>query len=87
MSLGASELFLVMLVVLLLFGGKKLPETARQIGRGIAELRRSYLDVKREVTSSLDPTETQIRKPTPQSLNAPPHSQPRRDPPESPTPG
>ncbi|NUO18144.1 twin-arginine translocase TatA/TatE family subunit [bacterium] len=50
MGLGASELLLVLLVVLLLFGGKRLPDTARQLGRGISELRRSYIEIKREVT-------------------------------------
>ena len=82
MSLGASELFLIMLVVLLLFGGKKLPETARQLGRGIAELRRSYVDIKREVTDPLNTTPTSPPKQT--TLHAPPHSQPRSDTPESP---
>lgn len=82
MSLGASELFLIMFVVLLLFGGKKLPETARQLGRGIAELRRSYVDIKREVTDPLNTTPASTPKQT--TLHAPPHSQPRSDTPEPP---
>lgn len=77
MSLGASELFLVLLIVLLLFGGKKLPETARQLGRGISELRRSYVDMKREVTDPLKQTPSSPPKQT--TLHAPPHSQPRSD--------
>ncbi|MBK6910035.1 MAG: twin-arginine translocase TatA/TatE family subunit [bacterium] len=83
MSLGSSELFLVLLVVLLLFGGKRLPETARQLGRGIAEMRRSYLDIKREVTDPQSSTTPKI-PPTPPTLNAPANSQPRNDTPEPP---
>jgi sec-independent protein translocase protein TatA len=79
MSLGASELFLVLVVVLLLFGGKKLPDTARQLGRGIHELRRSYLDIKREVSEPFTQTPTNPTNANKQSLNAPPNTQPRRD--------
>ncbi len=77
MSLGASEIFLVLLVVLLLFGGKRLPDVARQLGRGISDLRRSYLDIKREVTNPFTQTPTSPRDS--ESLNAPPNTQPRRD--------
>jgi len=62
MSLGPSEIFLVLIAVLLLFGGKRLPDVARSIGRGLAEVRRMTLDVKRELT--VDPTEPPPRKPT-----------------------
>jgi len=82
MNLGASELFLVLLVVLLLFGGKRLPETARQLGRGLSEMRRSYLEIKREV-SDPNPSRT-----PPPKLDAPqlvpPNSQPRTDTPDPP---
>lgn len=77
MSLGVSELFLILVVVLLLFGGKRLPDTARQIGRGISELRRSYVEIRREVSDPLQDLPSSPTKST--NLNAPPHSQPRRD--------
>ncbi|MCB9357181.1 MAG: twin-arginine translocase TatA/TatE family subunit [Calditrichaeota bacterium] len=76
MNLGIGEIALVVLVILLLFGGKRMPETARQLGRGISELRRSYLEAKRDLTSSLsDPLESTADRNSPR--NAPPHSQPR----------
>ncbi|MCB1059634.1 MAG: twin-arginine translocase TatA/TatE family subunit [Calditrichaeota bacterium] len=79
MNLGASELFLVLVVILLLFGGKRLPETARQLGRGIHDLRRSYLDIKREVSEPFTQPHTTQSTANKQSLNAPPNTQPRTD--------
>jgi len=75
MNLGFGELAVVVLVIFLLFGGKRLPETARQLGRGISELRRSYLDVKRDITQQTFGPESTGPKPT--SLNVPPNTQPR----------
>ena len=37
-NLGGSELVLIFLVVLLLFGGKKIPELMQGLGRGIRDL-------------------------------------------------
>lgn len=82
MSLGASELFLVLLAILLLFGGKRLPELARNLGRGAAEFRRATAEIKREI-SVLDetaaPRTTQGKSPSTERtvLDAPAHSQPR----------
>jgi len=53
MNLGASEILLILLVVLLLFGGKRLPELARSIGKGLAEFRRATQEVQREITQPL----------------------------------
>ncbi|MBK6766924.1 MAG: twin-arginine translocase TatA/TatE family subunit [bacterium] len=75
MNLGIGELALVMLVVFLLFGGKRLPETARQLGRGISDLRRSYLDVKRDITQQTFGPDAPTQKST--SPNVPANTQPR----------
>ncbi|TDI13782.1 MAG: twin-arginine translocase TatA/TatE family subunit [Acidobacteria bacterium] len=40
-SLGGPELLLILVVALLVFGPKKIPELSRTIGRGIAEFRRA----------------------------------------------
>ena len=58
MNLGPSEIFLVVLVVLLLFGGKRLPEIARNLGRGMAEVRRYTVDMKRQLNSDFTETPT-----------------------------
>lgn len=40
-NLGAPELLLVLLIMLLLFGGRKLPELARSLGNSTRELRKA----------------------------------------------
>ncbi|HUF51333.1 MAG TPA: twin-arginine translocase TatA/TatE family subunit [Longimicrobiales bacterium] len=49
-NLGPMELILVMVVLLLLFGAKRLPELGSGLGRGIREFKRSISDIKEEVT-------------------------------------
>lgn len=41
---GAPELILVLVIVLILFGGKKLPELSRSIGQSLKELRKGISD-------------------------------------------
>ena len=40
-SLGPTELILVFLIVVLLFGGKKIPEIAKGLGKGIRDFKQS----------------------------------------------
>lgn len=44
-----GELFIVILVVLLLFGSKRIPELARGLGKGIREFRKAAEDIKNEI--------------------------------------
>jgi sec-independent protein translocase protein TatA len=43
-GLGTGELIVILVIVLLLFGGKKLPELSRSMADGIKELRRGFSD-------------------------------------------
>lgn len=45
-SLGGTEIFLILFVILLFFGAKKLPELARGLGKGIKEFKDATKDVK-----------------------------------------
>ncbi len=47
---GGGELILIVLAILLLFGGKKIPELMRGIGKGVRE----FKDAKENVSSELD---------------------------------
>jgi sec-independent protein translocase protein TatA len=49
LGLGVPEIILILLVVLLLFGGKKIPELMRGLGRGIRE----FNDAKDKVTTEV----------------------------------
>ncbi len=42
MGLGGSEVFLILVVVLLMFGGKKIPELAKGLGKGIRDFKDAY---------------------------------------------
>ncbi len=43
-SIGFSELLIILVIALVLFGGRKIPQLARDLGSGIKEFRRSLLD-------------------------------------------
>ena len=49
-NLGFPELLIIMVVVLLLFGAKRIPEIAGSMGKGIKEFKKNINDATREVT-------------------------------------
>lgn len=48
-SLGFWEILLIALVVILLFGGKKIPELMRGLGKGVKNFKEGMKDVEEEV--------------------------------------
>lgn len=67
-SIGGPEILLILVIALLVFGPKKIPELSRTIGRGIAEFRRATNDFKatleREVAAvDLETEDTPAPKP------------------------
>ncbi|RPI00842.1 MAG: twin-arginine translocase TatA/TatE family subunit [Calditrichaeota bacterium] len=48
-AVGMSEMLVILLVVLLLFGSKRLPELARGIGKSMREIKKAANDVRREI--------------------------------------
>ena len=54
MSLGPWEIALVILVIIILFGGKKLPELARGLGLGLREFKKAKQEIKDEVKNVTD---------------------------------
>lgn len=43
-GMGVEELLVILVIILVLFGGKKLPELSRSIGESIRELRKGFTD-------------------------------------------
>ncbi|HVS13098.1 MAG TPA: twin-arginine translocase TatA/TatE family subunit [Thermoanaerobaculia bacterium] len=52
--LGFPEIALILVLALLIFGPKKLPEVGRTIGKGMAEFRRATSDLKRTIETEVD---------------------------------
>jgi len=50
---GGSEWFLIVLAVLVLFGGRKIPEFMRGIGKGIREFNDAKNNVKKEIEDGM----------------------------------
>ncbi len=48
-SLGPTELIIILAIVLLLFGAKKLPELARGLGRGVGEFQKAKNEIDKEI--------------------------------------
>jgi sec-independent protein translocase protein TatA len=48
-GIGAQELLLILLVLLLLFGAKKIPEIARGLGKSVSEFKKGMRDLENEV--------------------------------------
>jgi sec-independent protein translocase protein TatA len=56
-NLGFPELLIIMIVILLLFGAKRIPEIAGSMGKGIREFKKNINDATREVTAETRPGE------------------------------
>jgi len=55
-NLGGTEIILILALVLILFGAKKLPELAKGLGQGIKEFKKATRDVTDEVQNAMDDT-------------------------------
>ena len=48
-NIGAGEIIIVALIVLLLFGGKKIPELMRGLGKGVKSFKDGMSDIEKEI--------------------------------------
>ncbi|MDQ1466434.1 MAG: sec-independent protein translocase protein TatB [Actinomycetota bacterium] len=61
MSLGPAEILVVLVLALIVFGPKRLPEVGRQVGGALRELRKVQDTVQSEIRSVLDDTAAPVR--------------------------
>jgi len=54
MNLGFPELILILVIALLVFGPKKLPEIGKSLGKGIAEFKRASSELKDTVVAEIE---------------------------------
>lgn len=57
-GMGPWEIALVFLAILLLFGAKRLPEIARNMGKGIREFKSAVKDTQNEIKSAMDSSDS-----------------------------
>jgi sec-independent protein translocase protein TatA len=53
-GLGTGEIILIALVILILFGSKKIPEMMQGLGRGIREFKKASRDIEEELKTPVD---------------------------------
>ena len=53
-NLGFGEILLILLVILIFFGSKKIPEIARGMGKGIAEFRKAMNEVQQNIKEEIE---------------------------------
>lgn len=68
--LGGWEIILILAVVLILFGAKKLPELAKGLGTGIKEFKKATREVTDEIHNATDDTQMPQRKLPPEGGQA-----------------
>jgi len=71
-GMGHWEILIILLVILLIFGAKRIPEMAQGLGKGIKEFRKAMRDVQEEIdinsTSNTSSGNTLKTAPPPQSV-------------------
>jgi sec-independent protein translocase protein TatA len=61
-NLGTGEILIIALVVLLLFGGKKIPELMHGIGKGVRSFKTGMNEIEKEVNAEIDTKETEKKE-------------------------
>lgn len=57
-NIGTGEIILILLIVLIFFGAKKIPDLAQGLGKGMREFRKAMRDVQDEIEKN-DPSSTE----------------------------
>lgn len=60
-SLGSQEIIIIALVILLLFGGKKIPELMRGLGKGVSQFKKGMKDIEDEINT--EPEKKEVPRP------------------------
>ncbi len=61
-NLGAGEIILILLVILILFGAKKIPELAKGLGKGMSEFKKGLKEVENDIKASDKEEKTEDKK-------------------------
>ncbi len=78
-GIGFQEMLIILVVVLIFFGPKRLPDLAKSLGKGIAEFKKASDEVRKGIEEAVRESETEETAPGP----PPPGDAPPIDPPQS----
>ena len=53
-NFGAGEIIIIALIILLLFGGKKIPELMKGLGKGVSNFKKGMNDIEEEIKKPID---------------------------------
>lgn len=56
--IGTNEIIIILIIVLLMFGGRKIPELMRGLGKGVREFNDAKTNVKKEIEESASDIKT-----------------------------
>ncbi|HEX7904769.1 MAG TPA: twin-arginine translocase TatA/TatE family subunit [Chitinophagaceae bacterium] len=59
--LGTNEIIVILVIVLLLFGGRKIPELMRGLGKGVREFNDAKSNVKKEIEESSNDVKNSVQ--------------------------
>ena len=82
-AVGWQEVLVIVVVVLILFGGRKIPELARGIGRGMREFKREMRGVREDLDEAMKEDEEEEPRPRPKKKRKRPVSESAEDESES----
>ena len=60
--LGTNEIIIILVIVLLLFGGRKIPELMRGLGKGVREFNDAKSNVKKEIEESASYVKNSVKE-------------------------
>ena len=70
LGLGSQELMLIVVLALILFGGKKIPELMRGLGEGVREFNAAKANIKQEIETGMKEKPAPVKETTPEEKKA-----------------
>jgi TatA/E family protein of Tat protein translocase len=70
-NIGGSELLVILVIILVLFGGKKLPDLARSLGRSLGEFKKGREEGEKLANEKVKEIVDDLKKEEPEKVEAP----------------
>ena len=67
LGLGTGEIILIVFVIVLLFGAKRIPDLMKSVGKGVKSFKEGMKDVEKEINTPDEPKEESAKDSEPQS--------------------